>query len=123
MRPATPPHSVLVVEDNPVLAEAIKFALGTFGWTVVGPFATNDAAMAAVSAETFGTALLDLDLGGTLSTPTAQLLRERGVPFLFMTGHDASTAIPEGFHDQNCLVKPVEPEQLIEALEALISGS
>ena len=31
-------RSVLVVEDNPVLAEAMTFALTTFGWKVVGPF-------------------------------------------------------------------------------------
>lgn len=117
------PQSVLVVEDNPVLAEAITFALGTFGWTVVGPHATNAAAIEAIDAETFHAAVLDLDLGETLSAPTATRLRERGIPFVFMTGHDASVVLPAEFHGERCLVKPVEPEQLVEALEALISAS
>ncbi len=116
-------HSVLVVEDNPVLAEAITFALGTFGWTVVGPFSTNAAAMEAIDAETFQAAVLDLDLGDTLSTPTATRLSERGIPFVFMTGHDAAVALPAEFQGERCLVKPVEPEELVEALEALIAAS
>ncbi len=116
-------HSVLVVEDNPVLAEAITFALSTFGWTVIGPFATNAAAIEAIDAESFRAAVLDLDLGGTLSTPTATRLNERGIPFVFMTGHDAAMVLPAEFQGERCLVKPVEPEQLVEALEALIAAS
>jgi len=117
------PQSVLVVEDNPVLAEAITFALSTFGWSVTGPFATNEAALEAIEAEGFKAAILDLDLGSTLSVPTAERLRERGIPFLFMTGHDAAAVVPAEFKDEPCLVKPVEPEQLVEALEALTSGT
>jgi DNA-binding response OmpR family regulator len=117
------PQSVLVVEDNPVLAEAITFALSTFGWNVTGPFATNEAAVAAIDSEQFTAGILDLDLGATLSVPTAERLRERGIPFLFMTGHDADAVVPAEFQDERCLVKPVDPEQLVEALEALTSGS
>ena len=117
------PHSVLVVEDNPVLAEAITFALSTFGWSVTGPFATNEAALAAIDSEEFTAAILDLDLGATLSVPTAARLRERAIPCLFMTGHDAAGVVPAEFQNESCLVKPVEPEQLVEALEALTSGS
>jgi DNA-binding response OmpR family regulator len=117
------PQSVLVVEDNPALAEAITFALSTFGWSVAGPFATNEAALAAIESEEFTAAILDLDLGTTLSVPTAERLRERGIPFLFMTGHDAAGVVPPEFQNESCLVKPVGPEQLVETLEALTSGS
>ena len=113
------PQSVLVVEDNPVLAEAIEFALTTFGWSVVGPCATNEAAAEMIEGAGFGAAILDLDLGEGLSTPTAEALRERGIPFLFMTGHDASAVLPEAFQNERCLVKPVDPEKLVEALEGL----
>lgn len=101
----------------------MTFALSTFGWTVIGPFASNAAAMEAVDSQVFSAAVLDLDLGEALSVPTAMLLREREIPFLFMTGHDAAAVIPDEFQGERCLVKPVEPEQLVEALEALASRS
>lgn len=114
-----PDKSVLLVEDNPVLAEAIEFALTTFGWTVVGPCASNGAAAEALASTTFSTAILDLDLGEELSIPTAEALRASGIPFVFMTGHDAQAMLPEAFRSERCLVKPVDPEALVDALEAL----
>ncbi|MEM9381909.1 MAG: response regulator [Planctomycetota bacterium] len=111
-------RSVLVLEDNAVLAESIAFALTTFGWTVVGPFGSNAEALPVATEDRFATAVLDLDLGSETSIPVASVLLERDVPFVFLTGHDASREIPDDFADVTCLSKPVTPEALVKVLEA-----
>ena len=113
-------RSVLVVEDNPVLAEAITFALTTFGWTVVGPFGTNAEALEEAHSGRFATAVLDLDLGPESSIPVARVLRQMGIPFLFMTGHEVAREMPDEFLGEPCLTKPVTPERLVKELESCI---
>ena len=113
-----PDRSVLVLEDNAVLAESITFALTTFGWKVVGPFGSNAEALPVATDQRFSPAVLDLDLGSETSIPVATVLLERDIPFVFLTGHDAAREIPEAFADVTCLSKPVTPEALVKVLEA-----
>mgnify|MGYP001544365969 CR=1 FL=1 len=113
-------RSVLVVEDNPVLAESITFALTTFGWRVVGPFGSVADALPEATAGRFSTAVLDLDLGSESSLPIAAVLRENSIPFVFLTGHEAGREIPPQFEDETCLSKPVTPEALVMELESKI---
>lgn len=113
---------VLLVEDNPDLAESMTFALAAFGWSVTATVATSLEALESVSVSSFEIAVLDVDLGDELSYPVADELKRRGVPFIFLTGFVARDEMPERFSEEVCLTKPVVPESLIEALEALLSG-
>lgn len=115
-------RSVLVVEDNPVLAEAITFALTTFGWRVVGPFASLEDALDAARKGSFAIAVLDLELGSDSSVPIAEVLRQNGIPFLFLTGHEVAREIPAEFAHETCLTKPVTPEKLVKELESCLEG-
>ncbi len=117
--PVIDPRTVLVVEDNPVLAESMAFALSAYGWTVVGPVATGKAAVEELAERRFAVAILDVDLGEEMSFPVAEKLRERGVPFVFLTGFVSHRDFPERFQNETCLQKPVMPDSLIEALESL----
>ena len=113
---------VLLVEDNEILAESIVFALRTFGLEVVGPFASNDLADCEVSKENIGVGVLDVELDGVDSIPTATRLREAGIPFLFMSGHDMEEELPEEFQNELCLPKPITPEVLVEMIRELHEG-
>ena len=115
-------RSVLVVEDNPVLAEAMTFALTTFGWRVVGPYRTAADAIAEAEQGRFATAILDLDLGSESSIPVAEVLRQKEIPFLFLTGHEVAREMPDEFHGETCLSKPVTPERLVRELESCIGA-
>jgi two-component system CheB/CheR fusion protein len=116
----TPPNPrVLLLEDNPVLAESIAFALRTYGLEVVGPFASNDLADCEVSKENLAVGVLDLELEKGDSTPTALRLREAGVPFLFMSGHSMEDELPAEFQNEICLPKPISPEVLAEVIQEL----
>lgn len=119
---STPPSRVLLLEDNPALAESIEFALMTFGLEVVGPFEDNGECLAAVASGALDVAVLDLDLGNEDSLPTARALRLAGIPFLFMSGHDMEEEMPMEFQNEMTLPKPVEPERLVEAIKALLAA-
>lgn len=114
------PHTVLVVEDNPALAESMSFALSTFGWSVAGPVHSLDEALSAVEERTFDVAVLDVDLGNETSIPAAEALRKAGIPFVFLTGYEDDAGIPTEFRDAACFTKPMVPEALAATLKRLV---
>ena len=60
-------------------------------------------------------AVLDLNLAGEPSFPVAAILRERAIPFLFMTGYGASGLI-DGYRDELTLSKPFARHNLERAI-------
>ena len=63
--------------------------------------------------------MLDVNLAGEASFPVADLLAERGIPFLFATGYGRQ-GIDERYRDYPLLQKPFRAEELGRALAALI---
>ena len=51
-------------------------------------------------------AVLDFNLGNETSLPIADMLAERGVPFLFATGYGDGLDLPDRFSDVILLKKP-----------------
>ncbi len=81
------PLSVLIVEDEPLIAMMLEDFVDTLGHVVAG---TADCVADAVSAVEKGgvdVAILDVHLrGGEASWPVADLLADRGIAFLISTG-------------------------------------
>lgn len=111
---------VLVVENDPVIADLICIALEQAGAVVVGPLATAKAALQQVASTSPDVALLDVQLDDGDVFPVAAALRERQTPFVFFTG--ALQLIPAGFRDAPALPKPVPPSVLIETLARIVNG-
>lgn len=109
---------VLVVDDEVLIAMLLGDMLEDLGCEVVGPALHMDAAMTMAREETFDWAILDISLEGTPSFPIAQVLRDRGTPFVFASGYGAATA-GSGFEDVPVMQKPFSLAQLSDALEAL----
>jgi CheY-like chemotaxis protein len=109
---------ILVVEDNFVLAESMRFALEELGCTVVGPAPTTSLALELLAHGTVDAAVLDIDLRGSSSAAVAEELARRGTPFVFLTGYESAALLPERFHSQTRLSKPVDPEVLVRTLGA-----
>ena len=87
---------VLVVEDDFLLAETLTETLAEAGAVVLGPIGWLDEALAFVrqhGAE-LGGAVLDVNLHGQATYPVADLLLERGVRFVFVTGYDRGALEP-----------------------------
>jgi CheY-like chemotaxis protein len=109
--------SILVVEDEFLLAEALVDGLEQCGASVVGPVPTVEKALKAVaSADRIDFAVLDINLRGQMVYPVADALKERGVPFLFATGYDAA-AVSGRYQDVERHEKPVTVATLIQAID------
>jgi len=62
---------------------------------------------------------LDVNLAGELSYPAAEILRARGVPFMFVTGYGA-IGLPDSLRDIPVLAKPFERRKLAETIRRLL---
>jgi CheY-like chemotaxis protein len=100
-------NRVMIVEDEALVAMLVTESLTTLGCSVVGPFSRCSDAIAAVEANGIDAAILDVNLDGEMVYPLADLLIERGVPFIFVTGYGAES-IDRRFTHIHVIQKPVE---------------
>lgn len=80
---------VLVVEDEWLIANDIADEVQRLGFDVVGPVASVRAALQLVDSEEADIGLLDFRLNNENSTPIADELTRRRIPFAFLTGCSA----------------------------------
>ncbi len=97
---------VLVVEDSFLVAQHLQDVFEGCGCEIVGPASRVSSALKLAGESPLDGAILDINLAGEYCFPVAELLRERGVPFIFLTGYDSSTIIPPEFRKVPCLAKP-----------------
>ena len=110
------PKTVLLVEDEPLVGMMMLDVLSDFDFNVLGPFASVDKALAAAEQASVHIALLDINLKGEMVYPVAARLRERGVPFIFMTGY-APDGVWKEFNDAPILKKPINQSQLYQTIQ------
>lgn len=111
---------VLVVDDEMLVAMMLEDMLDDLGYHVVGPAGSLKQAMDLAERETLDCAILDLNLGnGVVSTPVAELLRARGVPFLLATGYGAN-AETDALGHAGLLGKPFSTSDVEAALKATL---
>jgi PAS domain S-box-containing protein len=115
-------NRVLLVEDEALVGMMMSNMLTDLGFSVIGPFARVADAMAAVEHEDFHAAVLDVNLGGNLIYPVAELIAARAVPLIFLTGYGAE-GIDGRFANFPVLQKPVEKHILERVLVAASNGS
>lgn len=77
---------VLIVEDEPLLAMMLIDIVEELGHVVAQTCADISGAMAAVSADGFDAAIIDLNLYGERADPVAARLAEMNIPFVIATG-------------------------------------
>ena len=111
-----------MVEDDYYLATDTARALQGAGAQVVGPCPNEEAARAALADAGPTAALIDINLGSGPSFILAHLLRQRNVPFVFVTGYDEGV-IPQEFSDVERLQKPVELRRVVKFLAETLRAS
>ena len=116
-------RTVLLVEDEVLIALDIEAALEDRGATVRGPVTRLSEGLPIADDETqlFDCAVLDVNLRGEEVFPIAERLQARGVPFLFHTGHGDSTQLQQRFAGAKVCNKPFQTERLVKELEKLFS--
>ncbi|NGM49859.1 response regulator [Caulobacter sp. 602-2] len=108
---------VLIVEDEIMVAMLVEDLLTDLGCDVTGPAVSAETAVEAARREIVDFALLDVNLDGGTSFAAADVLRERGVPFAFVTGYGDQGVRPD-LRDAPILSKPVDPRQLARTIAA-----
>lgn len=106
---------ILVVEDEALVAMQLEDMLGELGHEVAASCARLDEAVATARTVVCDMAVLDINLSGQKSFPVAEMLKSRGVPFLFATGY-GSSVLPPGLADTRVLHKPYSLDDLKSAL-------
>lgn len=114
------PVSVLVVEDEALVALFLEDTLDTLGYTCCGVAASADEAIGLAASQRPDLALVDVGLRGTRDgiTVAAELV-ELGVAVVFMTGaSDSETRRrAEAVRPQAFLSKPCNESEIARALE------
>lgn len=111
---------VLVIEDEMTIALLIEETLLELGAEVVGPASRLDAALRLATEEAIDAAILDVNIRGGNSYPVADILAERGIPFVFCSGY-GDWAIEERHRDRPRLTKPYSSKNLEDRVLQLLS--
>jgi two-component system, cell cycle sensor histidine kinase and response regulator CckA len=113
--------TILIVEDDAILALDLRRMISRLGYTVFGPLASGEEALALLAGQPVDLVLMDIELAGPINgIDTAEtILRTVGVPVVFLTGfsqdpllEQAKIAAPYGY-----LIKPVPEQELAATLE------
>jgi len=110
---------ILIVEDEAMIAMLIEDMLDELGCVAVGPAYNAKQALELIEAGRFDAAILDVNLGGQRTTPVAESLASKGIPFCFATGYGRG-GLTEEFGKHIVLTKPFNQRDLEGALRRLI---
>lgn len=112
--------SVLMVEDEFLIADALCSAFEMEDMRVVGPFPNVASAMEALDqGAQADAAVLDVNLNGERVFPLADRLMADNVPIVLTTGYDED-AIPRDYAHLQRLQKPVHLRELFGCLNLLV---
>lgn len=117
--PSSPPFdglTILLVEDEYVIASDLKSILSNLGATILGPAGTIASAEKLLAANPLpDAAILDINVRGVLVYPIAENLVSQGVPFVFVTGYSSDT-LPAEFASAPHCEKPITARNIEAAV-------
>lgn len=114
--------SILIVEDEPMIGLMVEDFLDSLGYDVAGIADGLITACRYARLGGFDAAILDVNLAGEMVWPAADILMEKGVPFLFVTG-GSSEDVPVRFATCARLEKPFTMATVEHALGQLFAIS
>jgi DNA-binding response OmpR family regulator len=109
--------TVLVVEDEFLIACTIAETLKEAGAAVVGPANTLEVGLRLASEVSLDAAILDVNLRGVRSDAIAEQLSRRSIPFILATGYGEASTPPGAV----VLGKPFAPARLVQVLRSLLA--
>jgi CheY-like chemotaxis protein len=118
----TVPRSILIVEDEPLIAMMLEDFLDSLGHDIRGSCDSVQTALVAVEAGGFDVAILDVNLKGENVWPVAKRLREMKVPFVIATGGHVDPPPPE-FDNAPVIEKPYTIDRVSPAIDAAFAAA
>ncbi|GFE63730.1 response regulator [Litoreibacter roseus] len=116
-------RSVLVVEDEALVAYELELELVDCRAIPVGPATTVSVAMELAETKEIDAAILDIDLNGRDVYPLADKLRARGVPFVFHTGHGTLIDLEDTYPGIPVCIKPCGADDVLGSLASVMRRS
>jgi len=107
--------AILVIEDEFLIAEEIRFHLKSGGFLEVEHAATETNALAAIAGGDWDGAIVDANLDGQGVERIAAALQAKGIGFVIVTGYGRQ-GLPAAVADVPVIAKPFRPSTLIDAL-------
>jgi DNA-binding response OmpR family regulator len=111
-------YSILVVDDEPLIAMGLHEALRDAGAEVLTAHDLTTALEAAVNLSV-SAAILDVQLGSSDCGAVCAVLNSQHVPFMFFTGFDSHDVLKE-WASVPTLAKPTGEAELLANVEALL---
>ncbi len=116
---------VLLVEDEPAIADTLVYALGTECFEVTHALTGADA-LAAAASESFDFAILDIGLPDMTGLDVCRRLREKSaIPVLFLTARDGEMDRILGLElgGDDYVTKPFSPREIVARVRAILRRS
>jgi DNA-binding NtrC family response regulator len=115
-------YRFLIIEDDMMQACHLRDMLVELGGTVEELVLSYQRARNEVDKAMFDCALLDINLGGTLSFHIAEVLQYRGIPFIVCTAYgDEAVDVHPSVRGVPRLSKPVAADDLRDAVLRLLA--
>lgn len=97
--------NILIVEDEYLIARDLAETVSSWGASILGPCGSVDRAVSLLDGQV-DAALLDINLQGQSVYQLADILLERNIPVIFVTGYDAGN-IPAKYRNIPHCEKPM----------------
>ena len=111
-------RSILIVEDESLIAMMLEDFIDSLGYQVAGTEDTVEGALALAEQGGFDLAILDVHLNGKSCWPVADALADRDIPFILATG--GHTEEPPARHAAApILSKPFTLNGIEQAIDAV----
>ena len=112
--------TVLVVEDEFIIALDLSETVQDLGYALEGPFEDNKNALEAIEEALPDAAILDVFTADGEVYPLADKLSAAGVPIVFHSGHVPPDEVRQRYPDALACAKPCPPNQLIDLLQEAV---
>ena len=113
-------RSILIVEDEPLIAMMLEDFLLSLGHEVRATCDSVGEALKAVQNADFDIAILDINLKGESVWPVASALRDKGTPFVLATGGHVDPP-PAEFAGVPTIEKPYTIDRVTPIIEAVLA--
>jgi DNA-binding response OmpR family regulator len=111
---------VLIVEDEPLIAENLRAILVAAGFEIAGVSAKVEAALRMIEDITYDAAIVDANLAGESASAIVLALSARQIPFVVLSGYTRDQ-LPDSFSGCLFIQKPYRISQLVEGLNTVLS--
>jgi len=115
-------RSILIVEDEPLIAMMLEDFILSLGHEVSGSCDSVGSALREIDKGEFDLAILDVNLKGESVWPVASALREKGIPFVLATGGHVDPP-PAEFASAPMIEKPYTIDRVTPIIEAVLARS